>query len=67
MKLAQVVENYVDWKRSLGFRFRTAGNILHAFAREAGPIDLHDVSQQVVADFLNGRRPPIRSSWHTKH
>jgi integrase/recombinase XerD len=67
MKLAQVVEDYVDWKRSLGFRFRTAGNILKAFAREAGQIDVHDVSQQVVAGFLRGPRPPIRSSWHTKH
>jgi integrase/recombinase XerD len=67
MKLAQVVEDYVAWKRSLGFRFRTAGNIVKAFAREAGPIDIPDVSQQVVAAFLKGLRPPIRSSWHTKH
>ena len=67
MKLAQVVEDYVASKRSLGFRFRTAGNILKAFAREAGQIDVQDVSQQVVAGFLRGPRPPIRSSWHTKH
>jgi site-specific recombinase XerD len=67
MKLAQVVEDYVAWKRSLGFRFRTAGNIVKAFAREAGPIDVHDVSQQVVAGFLKGARPAIRSSWHTKY
>jgi integrase/recombinase XerD len=67
MKLAQVVEDYVDLKRSIGFRFRTAGNILKAFCREAGQIDVHDVSQQVVASFLRGPRPPIRSSWHTKH
>jgi site-specific recombinase XerD len=67
MKLAQVVEDYVAWKRSLGFRFRTAGTILRAFVREAGPIDVHDVSQQGVAGFLRGPRPPIRSSWHTKH
>lgn len=67
MKLAQVVEDYVAWKRSLGFRFRTAGKILQAFVREAGPIDIRDVSQQVVSGFLRGTRPPIRSSWHTKH
>jgi site-specific recombinase XerD len=67
MKLARVVEDYVDWKRSLGFGFRTAGNTLKAFAREAGPIDVHDVSQQVVEGFLRGPRPRIRSSWHTNH
>jgi site-specific recombinase XerD len=67
MKLAQVVEDYVAWKRSLGFRFRTAGNIVKAFAREAGPIEIRDVSQHMVAAFLKGLRPPIRSSWHTKH
>ena len=67
MKLAQVVEDYVAWKRSLGFRFRSAGNIVKAFAREAGPIDIRDVAQPGVASFLKGPRPPIRSSWHTKH
>jgi len=67
MKLAQVVEDYVAWKRSLGFRFRTAGKILQAFVHAAGPMDIRDVSQQAVAGFLKGPRPPIRSSWHTKH
>jgi len=67
MKLAQVVEDYVAWKRSLGFRFRTAGNIVKAFSRDAGPIDVHDVSQQVVTGFLRGPRPAVRSSWHTKY
>jgi site-specific recombinase XerD len=67
MKLAQVVDDYVGWKRSLGFRFRTSGNILKGFARAAGPIDIHDVSRQAVESFLKGTRPEIRSSWHTKH
>ena len=67
MKLAQVVDDYVGWKCSLGFRFRTAGNIVKAFARAAGPVDVRDVSQQMVGAFLKGPRPLIRSSWHTKH
>ncbi len=67
MKLAQVVEDYVEWKRSQGFRFRTAGNIAKAFARQAGPIDVDTVSRQVVESFLRGPRPGIRSTWHTKH
>jgi integrase/recombinase XerD len=67
MKLAQVVEDYVAWKRSLGFRFRTAAKIVKAFAREAGPIDIRDVGEHGVAGFLKGPRPPIRSSWHTKY
>jgi integrase/recombinase XerD len=67
MKLARVVDDYVGWKRSLGFRFTSAGKILKAFVREAGPIDIDDVGQEVVAAFLRGPRPPIRSSWHTKY
>jgi len=67
MKLAQVVEDYVAWKRSLGFRFNSAGNIVRTFAREAGPVDLGDVSQQAVTGFLRGPRPAVRSSWHTKY
>lgn len=67
MMVADVVQDYVAWKRSLGFRFGSPGTILKAFARTAGEIDVQEVSQQVVADFLRGPRPPIRSSWHTKH
>jgi hypothetical protein len=67
MKLARVVDDYVGWKRSLGFRFTSAWKILKAFVREAGPIEMDDVGQEVVAAFLRGPRPPIRSSWHTKY
>jgi integrase/recombinase XerD len=67
MTLAQVVEDYVAWKRSLGFRFKTGGNIVKAFAREAGPVDIRDITQQVMVGFLKGPRPPISSSWHTKY
>jgi len=67
MKLAQVVEDYVDLKRSIGFHFRNSGNILKAFAREAGSIDVHDVSQQVVTAFVRGSCQRIRPSSQTKH
>ena len=48
MKLAHVVEDYVAVKRSTGLRFRTAGTILKAFSRAAGPIDVNDVTQETV-------------------
>jgi integrase/recombinase XerD len=67
MKLAQVVDDYVTWKRSLGFRFSSAEKILKAFVRHAGHVEIDDVGQEVVAGFLRGARPPIRSSWHTKY
>jgi site-specific recombinase XerD len=67
VKLTQVVDDYVEWKRSLGFRFRSAAKILKAFARQAGPIDVHEASREMVEGFLRGPRPQIRSSWHTKH
>lgn len=67
MKLAQVVDDYVAWKRSLGFRFRSAAIILKAFVREAGHIETDGVGQEVVAAFLRGPRPQIRPSWYTKY
>jgi integrase/recombinase XerD len=67
MKLAQVVDDYVRLKRSLGFRFKTAEKILKAFSRHAGPVAFDDVGQDVVARFLRGPRPPIRSTWHTNY
>ncbi len=67
MKLAQAVDDYVVWKRSLGFRFRSSEKILEAFVRQAGSVEVDDVGQEVVAAFLRGPRPPIRSTWHTKY
>ena len=66
MKLANVVEDYVALKRSTGLRFRTAGTILKAFSRAAGPIDVNDVGQEAVQGFLNGSKL-VTSTWHLKH
>lgn len=68
MKLPHVVEQYVTLKRATGVRFMTAAAILNAFCRTAGHIDVHEITQETVQGFLNGKGSRgISTSWHLKH
>ena len=66
MKLAELVRTYVDFKRSLGMRYRSQGAYLHAFSRQTGNIELNEVTPQAVLAFINGDGP-LTASWHQKH
>ena len=66
MTIAHVIEEYVTVKRATGLRFRSAATILRTFARVAGPMEIHDVTQETVRAFLKGAGP-ITSGWHQKH
>jgi len=66
MKLAELVDTYADFKRSLGMRYRSQGAYLDAFARQIGNIELNEVSPQAVLAFINGDGP-VTASWHQKY
>jgi integrase len=66
MKLIQLVDAYVAFKRSAGMRFDTERSVLRSFCRAAGDADLAEVSTQVMSAFLNGSGP-ITSYWHQKY
>jgi hypothetical protein len=65
MKLSQLADEYVTFKRSLGMRFRTESVILNAFCRAMGDIDITQVSSGSVQNYLAGTGP-ITAFWHRK-
>lgn len=65
MKLAQIVDEYIKFKRSLGMRFLTEPLILKRFCRAMGDIDAGEVTPSAVIAFLSGKGP-ITTFWHQK-
>lgn len=62
MKLLELVNSYVSFKRSLGMRFKTQPRVLRRFSRVLGDIDARDVTPQAVRAFLDGDRA-LTNTW----
>ena len=65
MKLAHAVEQYINLKQALGFRFHTESRILHAFRRAMDQSSLGRIQPKAVRAFLDGRGPVTRN-WSRK-
>lgn len=67
MRMQELIEQYVAFRKSLGERCHTNGNILRAFGRMLGKTTrVTAVRDEQVSAFLTGRGP-ITSAWHIKH
>ena len=62
MKLLELVNTYVAFKRSLGMRFTTQPRVFRRFCRVLGDIDARDVTPQAVRAFLDGDRA-LTNTW----
>lgn len=65
MRLAQLSDEYVTFKQSMGMRFRTESRVLRAFCGAMGDIDITQVSPLSVESYLAGTGP-ITTFWHRK-
>jgi integrase/recombinase XerD len=65
MKLNDVVVKYIEFKQSMGMRFRSESVMLKAFCKALGDIDITKVESESVATYLAGKGP-ITSFWHRK-
>ncbi len=67
MKLVELIEQYVEYRKALGENCGTNGRVLRAFGRSVGAAaQVCDVRVDRVSAFLAGAGP-ITSSWHVKH
>ena len=66
MKLHDIVEAYIDYKHSLGMRFRSPAAVLRAFNRAMGDIDIAEVKPESVLAFIAGTGP-ITARWRENH
>lgn len=62
MKLIDLVNMYISFKRSLGFRFGTQPRVLRRFCRFVGDIEADRVPPGSVEAFLNGDGP-VTNTW----
>ena len=62
MKLLELVNTYVAFKRSLGMRFTTQPRVLRRFSRVLGDIDVRDVTPRAVRAFLDGEKA-LTNTW----
>lgn len=65
MMVAEAVQEYVVYKQALGMSYKGRALKLNAFARFVGPIDLGEVTPDMVRNFLNGHGP-VTTEWFHK-
>ena len=67
MTLQDVVDEYVEFKKVLGFRFHTNATVLDCFSRTVGPeTPFPDITSEQVSAFLEVKGALTRT-WHVKH
>jgi integrase/recombinase XerD len=62
MKLHDLVEAYIDYKRSLGMRLRSQAAVLQSYCRHMGDICVDDVKAESVLAFVAGTGP-VTTRW----
>jgi hypothetical protein len=68
MKLSDAAANYVNYKQSMGMRFRTEANTLKSFCQALGDITLQEIRRRCAVIPSRSprncrcRRPPRRQS-----
>lgn len=65
MMAADAVQEYVVYKQALGMSYKGRALKLSAFARFVGPIDLDEVTPEMVRNFLNGHGT-VTTEWFSK-
>jgi integrase len=67
MNLQQLIQQYLSYRETLGWRPRSNGGHLGGFSRFIGAdVDIADVRLEDVTTFLRGDGP-VTLSWHHKH
>jgi integrase/recombinase XerD len=57
MRLHDLVETYIAYKRSLGMRYRSQAAVLRAYGRAMGDVAIQEVKPESVLAFIRGTRP----------
>jgi integrase/recombinase XerD len=66
MRLHDLVEAYIDYKHSLGMRYRSQVPVLRAYGRAMGDIAVQEVKPECVLAFISGTGP-LSARWLEYH
>lgn len=69
MKLNQLIDQYISYRKSLGEKFKTNETYLKAFCKAMGSsADIENITENLINNnFLYGNTPTITSGWFVKH
>jgi len=68
MKLCQLTDQYVRYRRSLGEKFKTNETCLRAFCSAIGPeTPIRSVTEKMAHQFLYGKSGMVTTGWFVKH
>lgn len=68
MKLNQLINQYIAYRKSLGEKFKTNETYLKSFCKKIGrSVDIKDITEDMINDFLYKDTMTITSGWFVKH
>ncbi len=68
MRLIQLINQYIVYRKSLGEKFKTNETCLRAFCKKTGPSKhIKSITENMVNDYLYGDATVITSGWFVKH
>lgn len=68
MKLNQLIDQYVNYRKALGEKFKTNETYLKAFCKAMGTErHIRSITENMVHPFLYGRSATITTGWFCKH
>lgn len=68
MKLKQVIDNYISYRKTLGTKFRMPSIYLQSFVNKVGSsIPIETVSKKAVEQFLYGKSKVVTGAWFARY
>lgn len=68
MKIHQLIEQYVRYRRSLGEKFKTNETCLKAFCSTVGPeTHIRKITEKMTHRYLFGKSATVTTGWFVKH
>jgi len=67
VRLSAAIQEYIEYKRSLGMLYRDSEGRLKALLRQIGDVELPAITAQQVREYLNGTSGQVTRLWFTKH
>lgn len=68
MRIHQLIEQYVRYRRSLGEKFKTNETCLKAFCSNVGPETyIRTITEQMTHRYLYGKSKTVTTGWFVKH
>ena len=67
MKLAPAVEEFIQYKQSLGSSYTTSSRTLKTFLRRTGNVEFGELTPEHALAFLSGHSATVTSAWFHRY